>query len=124
MDEGIERARQELAAATLLSANGFAAQAVSRSYYAALYAAETALASIGETRAKHSGVVAAFALLLVRERGVDERAGQLLRSLFDRRSQADHELSPVPAQEARQAVGDAAFVVDTVERWLSAGRRG
>jgi uncharacterized protein (UPF0332 family) len=122
MEEGIERARQELAAATLLSANGFAAQAVSRAYYAAFYAAEAALASFGETRAKHSGVIAAFASLLVRERGVNERAGRLLRSLFDRRSQADYELSPVPMREARQAVDDATFVVDIVERWLSAGR--
>jgi uncharacterized protein (UPF0332 family) len=122
MDAGIERAREELAAAALLSANGFAAQAVSRACYAAFYATEAALASLGETRAKHSGVVAAFALLLVRERGVNEQAGRLLRSLFDRRSRADYELTAVPPHEARQAVDDAAFVVDTVERWLPAGR--
>ncbi len=40
-DEGIARSRQELAAAQLLAANGFGAQAVSRAYYAAFYAAES-----------------------------------------------------------------------------------
>ncbi len=88
-DEGIARARQELAAAELLAANGFGAQAVSRAYYAAFYAAEAALLRLGQTRAKHSGVVSAFARLLVRDRGVDEQAGRLLRSLFERRTQAD-----------------------------------
>lgn len=54
--EGIARPRQELAAAQLLAENGFAAQAVSLAYYAAFYSAEAALLSLGETRAKHSGV--------------------------------------------------------------------
>ena len=42
--------------------------------------------------AKHSGVVSAVGRLLVRERGLDDRAGRLLRSLFERRSQADYGL--------------------------------
>lgn len=117
-DDGIARARQELAAADLLAANGFGAQAISRSYYAAFYAAEAALLSVGETRAKHSGVVAAVGRLLVRERGVDERAGRLLRSLFERRSHADYDVAGVPVEEARRAVADAAAVVGIIERWL------
>lgn len=116
--DGLARSYEELAAAELLATNGFGAQAVSRSYYAAFYAAEAALLSLGETRAKHSGVVSAFGQLLVRDRGVDERAGRLLRSLFERRSQADYEVAVVPAEEARQAVTDAAIVVETVDRWL------
>ena len=105
-DEGITRARQELAAAGLLAANRFGAQAVSRAYYAAFYAAEAALLRLGEARAKHSGVVSAFGRLLVHERGVDERAGRLLRSLFERRTQADYELGDVPIDEAPRAVMD------------------
>jgi uncharacterized protein (UPF0332 family) len=50
-DEGIARSRRELDAAQLLADNGFSAQAVSRAYYAAFYAAEAALLSLGETRA-------------------------------------------------------------------------
>lgn len=117
-DAGLVRAHRELAAAELLTTSGFGAQAVSRAHYAAFYAAEAALLGLGETRAKHSGVVAAFAQLLVRDGGLDERAGRLLRSLFERRSQADDELGDVPVDEARRAVDDARVVVDTVDRWL------
>jgi uncharacterized protein (UPF0332 family) len=120
IEEGIVRAHQELAAAGLLADNGFGAQAVSRAYYAAFYAAEAALLHIGQTRAKHSGVVSAVGRLLVRERGLDERAGRQLRSLFERRSQADYGLAEVPDEEARRAVDDAEAVVEIVETWLAA----
>lgn len=59
-------------------------------HYAAFYAAEAALLALGETRSKHSGVVAAVAQVAVRRYGLDPQAGRLLRSLFDRRSQADY----------------------------------
>lgn len=62
----LDRSRDEIAAAQLLAANGFGAQAVSRSYYAAFYAAEEASLAIGETRSRHSGVVGAFIQLVVR----------------------------------------------------------
>jgi uncharacterized protein (UPF0332 family) len=119
-EEGVARARTELAAARLLVDNGFGAPAVSRAYYAAFYAAEAALLRLGETRAKHSGVVSAFGRLLVRDRGVDERAGRLLRSLFERRSQAHYGLDEVPDAEARRAVDDADTVVGIINEWLQA----
>ncbi len=49
-------------------------------------------------------------------------AARLLRSLFERRSQADYALDPVPAEEPQKAVDDASIVVDAVERWLAAGQ--
>ena len=112
-DEGLARARRELAAAELVARHGFSPQAVSRA------AAEAALSSIGETRAKHSGVVGAFSQLIVRDRGLDDNAGRLLRSLFERRSQADYDLGEVPVAEAERAVADARITVDAVEGWLS-----
>jgi len=122
VNQGIARAKQELKAGALLAANGYGAQAVSRAYYAAFYAAEAALLRLGETRAKHSGVVSAFSRMLVRERGLHEQAGRLLRSLFERRSQADYALDPVPAEESEKAVADASIVVEAVERWLATGQ--
>ena len=118
-DPGLQRARQELAAAKLLADNGFTAQAVSRAYYAAFYAAEAALLSVSETRSKHAGVVAAVATLLVRERELDPEAGRLLRSLFERRSRADYELETVPADEGTRAVADAAIVVEAIAAWMA-----
>lgn len=78
---GVDRAREELACASLLAEHGFSAQAVSRAYYAL----EAALEQVGEARSKQTGVMAAFASIVVRQHGVD--AGRrLLRSLLDRRS--------------------------------------
>jgi uncharacterized protein (UPF0332 family) len=116
--EGMRRGREELSAAQLLAKNGFDAQAVSRSYYAAFYAAEAALLLVGETRSKHSGVIATVGGVLVRQQGLDERAGRLLRSLFERRSQADYNLADVPKAEACQAVQDATFVVEALQNWI------
>ena len=113
------RSREEIAAAEVLAREGFYAQAVSRAYYAAFFAAEAALLSIGEIRSKHAGVISAFGQLVVKEGGLDERAGRLLRSLYDRRSAADYALSPVPPEEATRAVDDAGGVADLVEEWLA-----
>ncbi len=90
---GLARCQEELAAARLLADKGFSAQAVSRAYFAAFFAAETALLALGETRSKHSGVVAAFIHLLVRGGDLDQDTGRLLRSLFERRNEADMPLS-------------------------------
>lgn len=115
----LERSRQELAAARHLVAGGFLSQAMSRAYYATFYAAEEALFAIGETRSKHSGVISAFGHLIVREGGVGQDLGLLLRFLFERRNEADYELKSVPLEEAEKGVEDAQRLVDAVESWLS-----
>ena len=120
-DSGLQRARTELEAARLLAEHGFAAQAVSRAYFAAFYAAEAALQAIGEVRSKHSGVVAAFARLIVGQHQVPDDAGRLLRSLFERRSHADYDVGDTPPEEAARALADAGTVVDAVAEWLRHG---
>ena len=115
----MKRSHQELEAARLLASSGFYVQAVSRAYYAAFYAAEEALLALGETRSKHSGVLAAFESLVVRDGGVDPTVGRLLRSLFRRRNEADYGAVPASQKEAEQATGDAERVVDAVESWLA-----
>jgi uncharacterized protein (UPF0332 family) len=112
------RALDELAAAQLLADHGFAAQAVSRAYYAAFYAAEEALQKVGVIRSKHAGVVAAVARVLVREQGLEPDVGRLLRSLFERRSRADHTPGGTPVDEATRAITDARFVVAGLDRWM------
>lgn len=103
----------------VLIAAGFPAQAVSRAYYAAFYAAEAALLLLGETRSKHSGVISAFHRLVVHGEGLDPEAGELLQSLFSRRGQADYSGQPVPDGEAPDALDDAARVVSAIEEWMS-----
>jgi uncharacterized protein (UPF0332 family) len=116
---GLGRCREELAAARLLAANGFEAQAISRAYFAAFYAAEAALLALGQTRSKHAGVISAFIHLLVRGGRLDEQIGRLLRSLFERRNQADYSPVDVAAEEAEAAIRDAERVVGAVGTWLA-----
>ena len=115
---GLQRSSEELAAARLLASGGFHAQAVSRAYFAAFFAAEEALLALGETRSKYSGVVSTFGSLVIREGGLEEATGRILRSLFDRRNQADYTPVEVPAEEADSAIRDADRFVDAVQGWL------
>lgn len=114
-----QRARQELEAARLLAAGGFPAQAISRAYYAAFYAAERSLAALGESRSKHAGVIAAFGMLVVRQRGLGEEHGRVLRSLFEQRNMADYGELTASADEAECAIAEAARFVGAVDAWLA-----
>ena len=115
----LARAHNELDAASLLATGGFGAQAISRAYFAAFYAAEAALLSVGETRSKHAGVIAAFGQVVVRPTSFAADDGRLLRSLFERRNEADYAHAPVPAEEVTLAIGDARRFVAAVEAWMA-----
>lgn len=118
----LARSRREIDAARLLGASDFAAQAISRAYYAAFYAAEQALASLGESRSKHSGTIAAFGRLVVREGGLDEETGRILRSLFEQRNDVDYGEAVASREDAELAIRDAERFVDRVESWLAERR--
>jgi uncharacterized protein len=115
----LTRSRREIEAAQLLAEGGFGSQAVSRAYYAAFYAAEHALGSLGESRSKHSGVIAAFGRLVVREGALGEEIGRILRSLFEQRNDADYGEAIASRQDAELAIRDTQRFVDAVESWLS-----
>jgi uncharacterized protein (UPF0332 family) len=119
---GLERCWEELAAARLLAGKGFEAQAVSRAYFAAFFAAEAALLALGETRSMHSGVLSALVYLLVRGGQLDQEIGRLLRSLFERRDEADSSPIDVPAEVADAAIRDAERVVNAIQTWLAQHR--
>jgi uncharacterized protein (UPF0332 family) len=121
--ESVPRSRQELEAARVLVKEGFGAQAISRAYFAAFFAAEAALLVLGETRSKHAGVISAFGRRVVREGGLDESAGRLLRSLFERRNQADYGSASMTLEEAKMALREAEQFVDAVAEWIESERR-
>lgn len=123
-DARLARSREDLRAARVLANEGLTAQAVSRAYFAAFYAATEALDALGETRSKHSGVLAAFGERVVREGGVAADVGRLIRSLFERRNDADYGPGDVTSEAAVQALADAERFVVAVEDWLGtrAGR--
>ena len=112
------RSREELDAARLLASRGFGAQAISRSYYAPFYAAEEALRRLGETRSKHSGVIAAFGQLVVGA-GFDRNVARIVRRLFRMRMEADYGGVAASQEDADAAIRGAERFVDAVESWLA-----
>lgn len=102
----------------MLYDNEYYEQADSRAYYAAFYAAEAALLALGEARSKHSGLMAAFGRLVVKEGGFDAELWRSYRDLFELRNVADYEWldSPPSAADPLQV---ATPFVDAVEAWIA-----
>ena len=115
----LSRSRREIEAARLLAEGDFGSQAISRAYYAAFYAAEQALASLGESRSKHSGVIAAFGKFVIRAGGLEQESGRILRSLFEQRNHVDYGEAVASPADAEVAIRDAERFVDAVESWLT-----
>lgn len=112
------RAQKELEAIRLLHDAGFHEQANSRAYYAAFYAAEAALLTLGESRVKHSGVISAFGRMVIKDGGFDPDTGSALRRLFDRRALADYTwLDTPPPDDDPLAI--ARPFVDAVAAWIA-----
>jgi uncharacterized protein (UPF0332 family) len=114
----IARGDTELLAARHLEEAGFSAQATSRAYYAAFYAAEAALLSLGETRSKHSGVISAFGLFVVKQGGFNPELAAELRRLFELRSIADYMMFDDIEPDDYDPIDAARRFVDGVKRWL------
>jgi len=118
IDQRMARARQELAVVHVLGEAGFGEAAVSRSYYAAFYAAEAALKKLGQDRSTHGGVVAAFGQFVVLPGGMDREAGRALRTLFDLRNLAENDLAESSPDDVEATAEQARLVVAAVADWL------
>lgn len=113
----VDRGEEELQAAHLLADGGFFKPAISRAYFAAFYAAEAALLAVGQTRSKHSGVIAAFGQEIIRGDSFGVDTGRLLPSLFERRNAADSDAGDMTAADAVSAINDAERFVAAVKAW-------
>lgn len=116
----LARARREVGAARALLDAGFPEKTVSSAYYAVFHAAVAALLELGETRAKHSGVLAAFGRLVIKEGGFDRELGAVRRRLFEQRNDVEYGLVEPTREEASALTEDAERFVDEVERWIVA----
>jgi len=115
----LARGKRDLGAARALRTAGFDAQAVSRAYYAAFYAAEATLLALGDTRSKHAGVIAAFGKRVVKEGGLEPPVGGLLAALFELRLEADYGRSSFTTEDSAVAIADAERFLSAVEGWLA-----
>lgn len=115
----LARSRRGLAAAHHLADGGFAAEAISRAYFTAFYAAEACLRALGQGRSKHSAVLSAFNELVIRPGQIAPDVGRILRSLFELRNDVDYGAPDASAERAASAIAEAERFVAAVETWLA-----
>jgi uncharacterized protein (UPF0332 family) len=115
----LEKSRKSLAAATLLSRDGFTEAAISRAYYAAFYLAQAALATKDISRSKHSGVIAAFGEHLTKKKLLPESLHKTFVSLYENRVTSDYTVEAAPSSgETREILEAARQFTESVETYL------
>lgn len=115
----IENAQEMLAAAKVNLDNDFYASSVNRSYYAAFYAANALLATLGEARSKHSGVIGVFRQRFIKTGELPTELSEIYGDLLNSRQSGDYDLNTrIEKETARELLEKAYRFVNEVEGWL------
>lgn len=115
----IENARETLDAAKVNLDNDFYVSSVNRCYYAAFYAANALLATIGEAHSKHSGVISVFRQRFIKTGELPVELSEIYEDLMESRQSGDYDLfTSIEPETARQLLEKAHQFVDEVEQWL------
>lgn len=115
----IEHAKEMLAVAGQNLRNDFYTSAVNRAYYAIFYAANAVLATAGEARSKHSGVISLFRNLFIKSGKLPVELSDTYGRIMDNRQRGDYDLGlQMDEEQAKTDIEDARRFVDEVEQWL------
>lgn len=115
----IENAQEMLAAAKVNLDNDFYATVVNRSYYAVFYAANALLATLGEARSKHSGVISVFRQRFIKTGELPAELSEIYGDLMNSRQSGDYDLNTrIEMETARELLEKARRFVDEMEQWL------
>jgi len=115
----IEHAKEMLAVAEQNLRNDFYTSAVNRAYYAIFYAANAMLATIGEARSKHSGVISLFRNRFVKTGDLPVELSDIYGRVLDNRQRGDYDLGlQMDEEQAKTDIEDTRRFVDEVEQWL------
>src|SRR5512136_1850816 len=95
----IQGARRALRTARLVLDDGDHMSSINRSHYAAFYAANALLATLGLQRSKHSAVRAVLHQRFVKPGLIEAEYGSLYDRLFERRIKSDYEIMQVYERE-------------------------
>ena len=114
----MSRAQHTLDAARILLEKEFFPDAISRSYYAAFYAATALLHSEGITASKHTAVIAQFGQHFAKPGRLSTTLHRLLIDLFDERQSADYGGTIIAEDNAHSTFANAQQFVDEIERYL------
>ncbi len=92
---------------------------VNRAYYAIFYAANAMLATIGEARSKHSGVIGLFRNRFVRTGEFPVEMSDIYGRIMDNRQRADYDLGMgFDEKQTMTDIEDARRFVNVVKQWL------
>jgi len=116
----LELAREMLRDARLLMDNdGSPISIVNRAYYSVFYAALALLVTADVEPNKHSGVLAKFDELFIRQGIFPKEMSRILHHAFDMRQAGDYQKSKViSTEQAREVLDSAAEFVTTIEKKL------
>ena len=115
----MENAHEMLATAKVNLDNDFYASGVNRSYYAAFYAANALLATLGEARSKHSGVISVFRQRFIKTGELPTELSEIYGDLLNSRQSGDYDLNTrIEKETARELLEKAHRFVNEVEQWL------
>jgi uncharacterized protein len=117
----LESAREMLRDAQLLNENGGSpVSVVNRAYYAVFYATLALLVTVDTEPSKHSGVLAKFDELFVRQGIFPKEMSKIIHHAFDMRQAGDYQKSRVITEEqAVDVLSSAEDFVKTIEAKLS-----
>lgn len=120
------KARRALKSAHLVFSDGDPDSACNRAYYAMFNAARAALLAEGRTKEAlgktHAGLIAAFALHLVKPGKIEIDQQRALGGMLHLRTRADYFDESVSAEDARDAIEKAEAFVTAVGAYLAPGR--
>lgn len=116
----LELAREMLRDARLLKDNaGSPISIVNRAYYSVFYAALALLVTVDVEPNKHSGVLAKFDELFIRQGIFPKEMSRILHHAFDMRQAGDYQKSKViSTEQAAEVLDSAAEFVTTIEKKL------
>jgi uncharacterized protein (UPF0332 family) len=116
----LESARGMLHDARVLKENGGSpVSVVNRAYYAVFYAALALLVTVDVEPGKHSGVLAKFDELFIREGVFPKEMSRILHHAFDMRQAGDYQKSKVITEgQAMEVLKSAEEFVQAIEKKL------
>jgi uncharacterized protein (UPF0332 family) len=113
-------AREMLQVAQANFEDGFYGSAINRAYYAIFYAASALLLIRGESRSKHSGVIATFRKLFVKTGFIEPEYSDIYGMVMDARLDSDYDMVYEPDEPATQKIlVDAQRFVERVQAQLT-----
>lgn len=115
----LDRALEDLQSAQKLFADGHFRAANNRAYYAIFHAIRAALALKRVDSSKHSGVIAEFRRLFIKEGLLPVEISQMIGSAFTIRNASDYDDMFIASKsETKEQIENANYVYEQIKKYI------